>query len=285
MAIFTNQATLSYSGGVINSNTAVGEIVEVLSMTKTAVGDGYAVGDKVTYVISIVNGGNQDFAGLTVTDDLGGYTLGAGTVYPLSYEEGSLRYFINGVPQAVSPAVNAGPPLSIGTFSVPAGGNVILIYEATVNQFASPAIGAAITNTATLSGGGIVTPVVAEETVNAEAAAQLNIFKSLSPATVVENGLLTYTFLIENTGNTDAAATDNIVVTDLFNPILESISVTFNGVPWTEGVQYTYNEATGLFTTTAGAITVPAADYVQDAATGQWTITPGTATLVVSGTV
>ena len=31
MAIFTNQATLSYTGGVINSNTAVGEIVEVLS--------------------------------------------------------------------------------------------------------------------------------------------------------------------------------------------------------------------------------------------------------------
>lgn len=285
MAIFNNQATLSYSGGVINSNTAVGEIVEVLSMTKTAVGEGYAVGDTVTYVLSVVNGGNQDYAGLTVTDDLGGYTLGTGTVYPLTYEEGSLRYFINGVPQTVSPAVTAGPPLVIGTFSVPANGNVLLIYKATVNQFASPATGAAITNTATLSGGGIVTPVVAEETVAADAAAQLNIFKSLSPATVVENGMLTYTFLIENTGNTPAVATDNVVVTDLFNPILDSISVTFNGVPWTEGVQYTYNEATGLFTTTAGAITVPAADYVQDGTTGQWTITPGTATLVVSGTV
>ena len=48
---------------------------------------------------------------------------------------------------------------------------------------------------------------------------------------------------------------------------------------------YSYDETTGVFATTAGAITVPAATYTQNAQTGEWTIVPGTSTLVVSGTV
>lgn len=284
MAIFTNQATLSYSGGVLTSNTAVGEIVAALTMTKTAITDGYSIGDTVPYVLSIINSGDQPLTGLIVTDDLGGFSLGNGTVYPLTYVEDSLRFFVNGVPQAVAPEAEAGPPLVIGGFSVPAGGNVILIYEATVNQFAPPTSGSSITNTATLNGS-LTTPVVAEETVSAADAAQLNIFKALSPATVTENGQLTYTFLIENTGNTPAVATDDVVITDLFNPILEDITVTLNGAVLTEGVQYNYNEATGLFQTVAGAITVPPATFARDPVTGQWTVTPGIATLVVTGTI
>ena len=34
MATFFNQATLSYSGGIVNSNITSGEILEVLSVTK-----------------------------------------------------------------------------------------------------------------------------------------------------------------------------------------------------------------------------------------------------------
>ena len=36
MAQFTNQAQLSYNNSVANSNVGVGEILEVLSATKTA---------------------------------------------------------------------------------------------------------------------------------------------------------------------------------------------------------------------------------------------------------
>ena len=39
MPRFTNQAQLRYGNSVTNSNIAVGEILEVLSMTKTAVRD------------------------------------------------------------------------------------------------------------------------------------------------------------------------------------------------------------------------------------------------------
>jgi uncharacterized repeat protein (TIGR01451 family) len=95
---------------------------------------------------------------------------------------------------------------------------------------------------------------------------------------------LTYTFVIENRGNTEAVATDNLVVTDTFNPILSSLAVTFEGETWTEGENYTYNENTGEFATLAGQITVPAATYSTDAS-GAVTVVPGTVTLTVSGTV
>ena len=70
---------------------------------------------------------------------------------------------------------------------------------------------------------------LALETVFAENLANLTISKSLSPSVVTENGQLTYTFIIENYGNTPAVATDNVIVTDMFNPILNPISVSFNG--------------------------------------------------------
>ena len=58
MAIFTNQAQLRYGNAVANSNVAVGEILEVLAATKTAVRKTYGQNDRVNYVVSIVNSGN-----------------------------------------------------------------------------------------------------------------------------------------------------------------------------------------------------------------------------------
>ena len=101
---------------------------------------------------------------------------------------------------------------------------------------------------------------------------------------MAENGRLTYTFVIRNQGNTAAVATDNLAVTDTFDPILTDLTVTLDSVALTEGVDYTYNEATGEFATAASRITVPAATFVQ-APDGSWGVTPGTATLVVTGTV
>ena len=283
MATFTNKATLSYSGGSVDSNTVTGELLEVLNITKTAILDEYTTGDTITYVVALRNTGPVALTGLTVTDDLGGYPFGTGTVYPLTVIPGSVTYYTNGVLQP-TPTVTAGPPLSVTGLSVPAGGNALLIYEVSVNSFAPLAVGSTVTNTAAASGGGISTPVSAEETITAGQQATLTISKALSPTVVTENSQLTYTFIIENTGNTPAVATDNIVVTDTFDPILDPVSVTFNGTPWVEGVNYTYNAATGEFATVAGEITVPAATYTQNP-DGTWAITPGVSTLTITGTV
>ena len=249
MAKFTNQAQLRYGNAVANSNITVGEILEVLSASKTAVRKNYGQNDTVTYSISIVNAGTAAVGGLTLTDKLGAYTFDTKTLTPLNYVEGTIKYYINGVLQYA--------PLGVEGY---------------------------ITNQAVLSGGGI-TPVTVEETVNAQNGPVLTITKSVSPVPVTENGTLTYTFLIQNFGNTPADEQEEVVVTDTFQPILSGLTVSYNGTAWTAGEDYTYDETTGLFTTTAGKITIPGATYQQNADTGVWSVSPGSAVLVVKGTL
>lgn len=284
MAIFTNQATLTYDGGTTSSNIVSGEILEVLSATKTSLSETYESGETVTYIISIINSGSTAYTGLTVTDNLGAYSFGtpSTTLYPLTYVAGSLTYLVNGSVQT-TPTVTAGPPLTVTGINVPAGGNVTLIYNALVNSYAPPALNSQITNQATISGGGI-TPIQVSEIISASNETSLTISKAICPETVVENGQLTYTFVIQNTGEA-AVATDNIIVSDTFNPILDPIAVTFNGTAWTAGTNYTYDNTTGQFQTIAGQITVPGATYTQDPITGVWQTTPGVAVLKVVGTV
>lgn len=284
MAIFSNQATLSYNGNTTNSNIAYGEILNALTATKTAIEGSYAPGELVTYVVTLRNTGSTALTDLTVTDDLGAYQSEDETRYPLTYEAGSAAVFVNGIPQA-DPTVTAGPLLVVSGLSIPAGGSLVLVYQARANTFADPAAGGTIVNTVTVTGDGISTPVTATETVTVDTGAELTITKSISPAQVVDNDRVTYTFVIRNSGNEAVVATDDAIITDTFDPILTDLVVTYNGEVWTEGVQYTYNETTGLFTTLPGAITVPAATYTQDPATGEYTVTPGMATLVVVGTI
>ena len=285
MAQFTNQAQLSYNSTVINSNIAVGELLEVLSMTKTAVMDDYSRNDDVTYVISIVNSGNFAFNNITLTDNLGEYTLDNSTLYPLTYVAGSARLYINGILQTTAPTVTAGPPLVFSGLNIPANSNITIIYEAEVTQFAPLATESSIVNTATLNGADLTAPITATETVTPESAPELSITKSMEPSVITENGTITYTFIIQNYGNTAADAADNVSISDTFDPILSNLTVTLNGTPLTITTNYTYNATTGLFTTVPGTITVPAATYTQDATTGTWVITPGVTTLVVTGVV
>jgi uncharacterized repeat protein (TIGR01451 family) len=283
MAIFTNQASLSYRGTVINSNVVTGEVREALGITKTPLSATYSPDGTVTYIINLINSGSTALDNLTLTDDLGAYQLGGNTLVPLTFVEDSVAYFVNGV-YAGEPNVVSTSPLVISGLSLPAGANAAVVYQATVNEFAPLGIDGAIVNLATVSGNG-VSPVSASATVTASAAPNLDITKALTPTTVDANGEITYTFTIRNYGNTAAVATDNATLTDTFNPVLDISSVNFNGAAWSEGVQYSYDEATGLFATAPSAITVPAATYVQDPNTGAWTVIPGESVLTVVGTI
>ena len=154
MATFYNQATLSFNGRLTNSNVTEGELLEAISVTKTVISSTYGAGGGVVYALNILNSGATAASGLTVVDDLGAYTFGATTVYPLSYVDGSVRYFVNGQLET-APAAVAGPPLTFTGINIPAGANVSILYEATATEFAPLAEGSVITNTATVSGTGI----------------------------------------------------------------------------------------------------------------------------------
>ena len=284
MAIFTNQATLTYNGSITNSNIAYGELLDVLVATKTSVEGSYTPGNLVTYVVTLRNTGNAPLTGLVVTDNLGEYDFNGTTVYPLTFEAGTVALFTNGVPQT-APAVSAGPPLVFSDIIVPAGSDVVIVYQARANTYANPAAGGTIDNTVTITGDGLNAPITATETVGTIAEPMLTVSKSITPAQVVDNDRVTYTFVIQNSGNQAVVATDNAAITDTFNPVLTALTVTFNGVTWTQGIQYNYNETTGLFTTDPGQILVPAATYAQDPITGAYTATPGIVTLIVTGTI
>lgn len=282
MAIFTNQATLSYNGISVNSNIVTGNITETLAISKTAVGNTYSPDDTVVYIVSLNNNGTTDRTDVTVTDNLGAYDFGATTLVPLDYVGGSALYYIDGVLQG-APTVASANPLTFTGITIPAGGNAILIYKVQTNEFAPLATQSTITNEATatfLSSA----PISDTETVTVEEAPELTIIKALDPVNVPADGELTYTFTVQNTGNTAALATDNVVITDTFDPALTGITVSLNGVILPAS-SYTYNEATGEFATNPGVITVPAATFTQNLTTGEWVETPGISVLEITGTI
>ncbi len=281
MPVFTNQASLIYNDVVIDSNIVTGEIIGALTAAKEALTGTYQQGDTVTYVISIVNSAATPYTELVITDNLGAYTAGTAIVRPLDYVDGSLAYYSDGTLTPASADAD-GDTLVISGINVPANGNAVVIYQARVNQFAPLAADAEITNTAVITGAGLAAPITVTDTITAASAPQLSITKALSPETVVDNSEVTYTLTLQNMGNAPASG---IVVSDVFDPILTDITVTYNGIPWTEPTNYTYNETTGVFRTSAGQITLPAAQIVQDPETGAVSITPSTAVIRITGTI
>ena len=138
--------------------------------------------------------------------------------------------------------------MTITGINVPANSEAQIVYSATATAYAPLNIEGSITNSISITGDGITEPIAATETVNAATAPALDIEKSLSPTIVSENGQITYTFTVTNKGNTAVTQADDIVLRDVFNPILKNIGVTYNGTVLSN-TGYTYNEATGVFET------------------------------------
>ena len=107
MALITNQAALTYQGVTVHSNITTGRLMQALTAEKTAVDGTYTLGDEISFAISLMNAGTAELENLTVTDDLGAFQLESETLYPLAYQTGTLRYFINGVlqPAPASPTL------------------------------------------------------------------------------------------------------------------------------------------------------------------------------------
>ena len=285
MATFTNQATLTYNNTQTLSNVTTGQILEQLTVEKTSLQQTYSAGERITYVLSLINSGTADDLDLTVTDDLGAFapTAQIGETYPLTYDPGSLLVLADGVP-VTAVQVASEEPLVLTGINVPAGGSVIAVYAAQVNGSAPLVSGSVITNTVTVSGGGLAEPVTATNTIGVNEAPYLTVEKTLSPLTVTSNQRITYTFVISNYGNAAAEADADASITDILTPALVNLTATYNGALWTAGEDYTYSEESGVFTSEPGVITVPAATF-STLPDGTVSTVPGTATLILEGTV
>lgn len=267
------------------SNVVSGVIRDVLSMTKSAVTGTYRGCCKATYAVSIVNSSNTTYYGMTLTDDLAAYVLPqtSQSVTPMTYVPDSLTLYVNGVETSGQLTVVETDPLTITGLTIPAGGNVLLLYSTSINQYAPQDADASLTNTASLTGEG-VTQLSAQAVITADTTADLSVLKSMSPETIAENEPVTYTFTIFNYGTSATVSTDDVVLRDTFDPILTLQSVTLNATPLTSGVDYTYDALTGQFATIQGQLAVPGATATQDPETGAWHVEPGVAVLTVTGT-
>lgn len=282
MQTFRNQAALTYNGNQTTlSNIVTGNLINPLTITKNAVNSNYLPGDEVTFIINLVNSGNTEFTDLTLTDSLGAYPRAAGPMYPLTFNDGSLQYYVNGA-LAATPTVNPGPPLTITGLNVPAKSNVQLIYQATANQYAPLGAGQRIINTVTATGAQLARPLRDSAVLPFDQNVSLTITKALDPVNIVGDEPLTYTFTVQNFSPAEATAAENISVTDMFRPRLTLTGATLNGAPLSTD-DYSYTPETGIFSTAPGVITVPAATYAQDAVTGIWSVTPGSSVLTVTG--
>ena len=281
----TNQANIAFNYGNVagsaTSNIATTTLLDPLAAEKRSLGATYRAGERITYTISVVNNGNTTLQNVTVTDNLGVYTVGTNMYTPLTYVGDAVLY-VNGV--YVSSL--EGTPVADGiSFVIPTlapGANALILYTADVNDFAPLADGSTIVNTATVGAMGITTLVVTSNTITVEDYADITITKEMSPNPVSDGDVLTYTFTIRNFGNTPAT---NVVLTDQFAPAPTAITVTVGGeiIPATN---YTYEN--GLLTLPTGTgftMVVPAATITQDATTGEVTVTPGTLVITVSGTI
>ena len=285
MATFYNKATLSFGGRVTNSNITEGEVLNRVTMSKVAVTTNYGPGDNIIYAVTLVNNDATDKINVTLTDDLGKYTPAGGPeVVPLTYVAGSIIYYQNGVLQP-APTVTAGPPLVISGITIPAGGNATILYEVVANEYAPLDANASITNTVSAGGCDICDGMSATANIPTRDEPLLTIAKSVCPEVLSCGDTVTYTFIIQNTGNTDVEATDNLIVTDNFTPALCNIIVTINGETVELNVAYTYDEETGAFATLDGALPVPAATFTRDPITGIITTTPGVTVLTVTGKI
>ncbi len=281
MATFTNRATLFYGDSATNSNTVSGELLAVLSAGKTAIGSLYRPGDRITYIIRITNTGVGALRNVSVTDNLGAYTFENSVFIPLTFTEGSVQYFIDGLP-APAPSASVDSSLIFRDLHIPGGSTATLIYEAVVNAYAPAEAGGSVTNTATILADCLAEPLEVSETITAAGDAVLVLSKSLCPETVSESDRLTYTFVVQNIGT---APSLDAVITDTFSPLLSDLAVTYNGINWVSPENYTYDPSSGQFETVPGQLSVLGATFSRDAVTGRYIMTPGVATVQVSGVV
>lgn len=282
--IITNQASLNYQyngqTASVLSNIATATLAEALSVEKVSVENVYRFGDELTYSVSVLNGSGSALTGVTVTDDLGTYTPGTFGITPLTFVAPAIL-FVDGVYAGnITPAVEANRIV----FTIPtlaAGSRAQILYKAAVNGNAPLALGSEITNTATVLANGITAPVSDSNTVTVDNYADVTITKTMTPSSVVDGEALTYTFVINNYGNTEATS---IVLTDAFDPAPENITVQINGVT-VPATDYTY--VGGVLTLPAAGsateLSLPAATITQDIATGNVIVTPSSLTVTVTG--
>ena len=287
MATIENFATVSYTSGGI-SETKVSNLAEIglesaISFTKSTLGETYGEDDVITYILSMTNTSASTITSVSITDDLGTFIFGTLELSPLTYTAPALL-LIDGqdVSTQLTVDISTAGSLVFSFPALPAGATANIVYRAAVNEYAPLDVNASVTNTATLTSDSDCADGTATATITAVSAANVSVFKQMSPNPVICGDTVTYTIRIYNYGN---IAAENVVLTDTFNPAPENITVSRDGVLLI-GTDYTYVNGTLTVPSTAQSpVTVPAATFIRDVTTGIVNVTPGMIEYTITGTI
>lgn len=286
MPIIENFATVRYtSGGTAAtrvSNVAQSELTSSVTFGKATLGDRYDGDSTVTYILTISNTSTATINAVTVRDDLGSFVLNETTYTPLTYV-GPAVLLVDGQDVTPNLTVDISTPGTL-IFSFPAlaaGATANIIYTADVNGFAPLDVNSTITNTATITAEADCVDGTASATITVTPAADVSIFKQMTPNPVICGDTVTYTIRIFNYGNIPA---EDVQLVDAFDPAPTNITVSRNGI-LLPAIAYTYEG--GVLTVPSGTDldTVPAATYTRDAVTGEVIVTPGMLEYVITGTI
>lgn len=267
-----NSATISYVYGTTNdastSNLVTTQLEENYSLKaeKTSNNTTWRPQENITFNLLVENDGTEPLYGVSIQDD-----LGAGT---LNYIPGSARMFRNEELTGIAPT-NVSPLTMVIPDPLEAGEVVLLSYVAKVKGDLSSTV-ETITNTATVVGhevsaAGTAVPVNPSPTLTLtkEDYANVRIEKTVDKENVAVGEELTYTFRLENSGNTVA---NRVVLRDDLPDNFEITSVTSitDGVETIfEPTDYSVGENNVLIlpTSTTKLISVPASTISGDGLT------------------
>ena len=288
MATIENFATVRYTSGGV-TETKVSNLAEIglesaVSLYKNTLGNTYGEDSVLTYIITLTNTSTSPISGITLTDDLGTFVFGATELTPLTYVEPSLL-LIDGQDNSVqltTDSTNTGTVI----FSFPslaAGATANIIYKVSVNELAPLDVGSTIVNTVTLQNSSDCADGEASATVTVSEAANVSVFKQMTPNPVVCGDTVTYTIRVYNYGN---VAAESLELVDNFDPAPTGITVSRDGILLV-ATDYTYVNGT-LTVPPAGSpntVSVPAATFTRDLSTGVVTVAPGIVEYTVTGTI
>ncbi len=285
MPTIENFATVRYTSGGVPattvSNIAQIDLASSVTFDKRTVGITYSEGDLVTYIMTVSNTSSNPLNTVSITDNLGTFTSQTGELTPLTFV-GPAILLVDGQDASANLTTDSSQSSQV-VFSIPAlaaGATANIIYTARVNEFAPLELDSTIVNYATLTTDSDCADGSASATVTVAPAADVSIFKQMSPNPVVCGDTVTYTIRLYNYGNIDA---ENVQLIDVFDPIPTNITVSRNGVIL-EGTAYLYENGTLTVPATA-TDTIPAATFTRDATTGEVVVTPGTVGYVITGVI
>lgn len=283
MGKFVNQTQLTFGNNIIKSNIVEGEILEALIGNKVTLTDQYLFDSVITYFINLTNNSERDISSINIEDNLATYTINNNEYTPLDYIDGSSKLFINGKEEQNLDIVKNKHNVIFKNITLKKNQTITLVYQGKINSYAPLGENNIIINKAKINYPNMTDSLVLESQLCYSNKANIKLEKSIDKTVYKIGEKIKHVIKILNYGINDLSLINNLTIKETFSPIIKNIEVTYNGVKWTNGVNYSYNSTSGNFITLSNQIALFKAKITKNENTNQYNLIPSFATLIIEG--